>query len=85
MNEIKSTGIAAVFSFFIPGLGQIYNGQIGKGIMYMIVAFFCALSTVLLIGFLLVPIWWIIGIVDAYKTANKINCDEPVGGFINLN
>ena len=31
----KSSGLAAVLSFFWCGLGQIYNGQIGKGLAMM--------------------------------------------------
>jgi membrane-bound metal-dependent hydrolase YbcI (DUF457 family) len=34
----KSPGVAAVLSFLITGLGQIYNGQIGKGIFLLILA-----------------------------------------------
>ena len=29
-----SPGLAAVFSFFIPGLGQLYKGQILNGIVW---------------------------------------------------
>jgi TM2 domain-containing membrane protein YozV len=29
---LKNPGLAAVLSFFISGLGQIYNGQIAKGV-----------------------------------------------------
>jgi len=32
----KNPGTAAVLSFFYVGLGQIYNGQIGKGILMML-------------------------------------------------
>jgi TM2 domain-containing membrane protein YozV len=32
----KSSGLAVVLSFFWAGLGQVYNGQILKGIMMMI-------------------------------------------------
>ena len=35
-TETKNTGISAVLSFVFPGLGQIYNGQIGKGIMFVL-------------------------------------------------
>jgi TM2 domain-containing membrane protein YozV len=35
LKERKSTGIAAVLSFFYPGLGQIYNGQILKGFLFL--------------------------------------------------
>lgn len=31
-----SPGIAAVLSFFIPGLGQIYKGQILNGLLWML-------------------------------------------------
>jgi TM2 domain-containing membrane protein YozV len=30
-------GIAAVLSFFIPGLGQFYNGKFWRGIFWLIV------------------------------------------------
>lgn len=29
----RSPGIAAVLSFFWPGVGQIYNGELGKGLV----------------------------------------------------
>ena len=32
----KSEGLAAVLSFLIPGLGQIYVGKIGRGIAFLI-------------------------------------------------
>ena len=31
--------LAAILSFFIPGLGQAYAGDIKKGIVYFLVAF----------------------------------------------
>jgi len=30
-------GVAAVLSFFIPGVGQIYNGKFLRGIFWLIV------------------------------------------------
>lgn len=35
-TDYWSPGIAAVLSFFIPGLGQIYKGQIFNGIAWLI-------------------------------------------------
>lgn len=58
-KEERSPALAAILSFVIGGLGQIYNGQIGKGILIFFTTW------------LIVP--WIIGIVDAYKTAKLIN------------
>jgi len=72
----KSPGLAAVLSFFIVGLGQIYNGQIGKGIVLIICYVISWLLVLILIGLILVPILWIYGIYDAYTTATKINAGE---------
>jgi TM2 domain-containing membrane protein YozV len=69
----RSPGLAAVLSFLYPGLGQIYNGQIGKAILFIILgAIFIGLMFVG-IGFILYPIIWIIGMVDAYNTAKNAN------------
>ena len=75
-NEMKSSGIAVILSFFIPGLGQIYNGEIGKGVLFIIIAFILALTTAVLIGFILYPIFWIYNMYDAYKTAERINLEQ---------
>ncbi len=34
---MRNSGTAAVLSFFIPGVGQIYNGQWGWGIFWLII------------------------------------------------
>lgn len=72
----KSPGLAAVLSFLIVGLGHIYNGQIGKGIVLIICYVISILLCFVLIGFILFPILWIYGIYDAYNTAKKINAGE---------
>lgn len=70
---MKSPGLAAVLSFFFCGLGQIYNGQILKGLIFL-VAYLISWSMMwILIGFITTPILWIWGIVDAYSKAQKIN------------
>ncbi len=61
-KEARSPALAAILSFIIAGLGQIYNGQIGKGIL------------IFFTSWLVIP--WVIGIVDAYKIAVKINKGE---------
>ncbi len=33
----KNPGLAAVLSFILPGLGQIYNGQVGWAIFWLII------------------------------------------------
>lgn len=62
VKEARSPVLAAILSFFISGLGQVYNGQVGKGIL------------IFLFGWLIIP--WIIGVIDAYRVAVKINNGE---------
>lgn len=69
----RNPGLAAVLSFFYMGLGQIYNGQIAKGIAFII---FYSISWVLwlvIIGIFITPILWVWGMIDAYKSAEKLN------------
>jgi len=64
----KNAGLAAVASFLCSGLGQVYNGSFGKGLLILFGT---------LIGSLIftIPgiIVWAYGIYDAYTTAKKMN------------
>ncbi len=64
VKQAKSPVLAAFMSFFIAGLGQIYNGQAGKGLL------------IFFTSWLIIP--WIYGIIDAYQTADKINAGTLV-------
>ncbi len=75
-TEKKSSGIAAIASFFIPGLGQIYNGEIGKGILFIIFSFIFFILIFIGIGLILLPLFWVYNIYDAYKTAERINASQ---------
>lgn len=71
---MKSSGLAAVLSFFISGLGQIYNGQILKGLLIILVqAINLGLLSGILIGFVFAFIVWVWAIYDAYQEAERIN------------
>ncbi len=59
--------LALVLSFFIPGLGQFYNGQALKGALL----FFGAIIFVIFTGGILTFVVWIYGMIDAYSVANK--------------
>ncbi|MCI0339731.1 MAG: hypothetical protein L0216_01045 [Planctomycetales bacterium] len=60
--------VAALFSALCPGLGQVYNGEIGKG-----VAFFLA-------GILILP--WIWSLWDAARVAAAIQRGERTGSTV---
>jgi TM2 domain-containing membrane protein YozV len=71
----KNPGLAAVLCFFYTGLGQIYNGQIAKGIFFIIAFTISWLLIFVLIGIVTTPVIWIYGMYDAYHSANKINAE----------
>ena len=75
---MKNPGVAAVLSFFFCGLGQIYNGQILKGIILLICYAISWLLMYILIGFIIVPILWIWGMYDAYRSAERINKESAL-------
>ncbi len=75
----KNPGLAAVLSFFYMGLGQIYNGQIAKGIFFILAYTLSWILIIVLIGFLTTPVLFIYGMYDAYKSAEKINLDLARG------
>ena len=70
---MKNPGIAAVLCFFWTGVGQIYNGQIFKGLIMIVIQIINGLLMFILIGFITYPLFWIWGMYDAYKTAERIN------------
>jgi TM2 domain-containing membrane protein YozV len=74
----KNPGLAAVLSALFVGLGQIYNGQIGKGLILILAYIISWALMLLIIGFITTPLIWIFGIYDAYNTAKKINTGEIV-------
>ena len=69
----KNPSTATILSFFFMGLGQIYNGQIGKGIIFIILYGISVALMWVVIGFITTPILWIYGMVDANNSAKKIN------------
>jgi len=71
----KNPGLSAVLSFFYMGLGQIYNGQLAKGIAFIVAYSISWLLMLVLIGFVTTPILWLYGMYDAYKSAENINRD----------
>ncbi len=76
----KNPGVAAVLSFLWAGLGQIYNGEIGKGIAIMIVQAINLLLAFFFIGIVTglgVLVW---AVFDAYQVAERHNVALASGG-----
>ena len=67
VGNVKNPGVAFILSFFMPGLGQFYNGHIWQGFLVLIL-FWTLVWTI--VGGVIV---WGIGMVDAYYSAKRIN------------
>jgi TM2 domain-containing membrane protein YozV len=67
----KEPVLAALLSFIFAGSGQVYNGELGKGILVLA-------GTIIGAFIFLVPgiIVWLFGIFDAYTTSMKMNSGE---------
>lgn len=89
MSDDKSSGVAAVLSFFVPGLGHIYCGKIKKGLGVLFL-FYMSLgitivessswdpSSALIILFgSLAFLLWAVSIYDSHKIASKTAESEP--------
>lgn len=67
----KNPVVAALLSVFVPGLGQVYNGDLKRGILFY-------LGTLIATLFLIIPgiIVWAYQLWDAYSTAKMMNSGE---------
>lgn len=74
----KSPILAVILSFFIPGLGQFYNGHFEKGVILLVVGVISALLIVFLIGIALYLVVWAFAIFDAFDSADRMNKGKPV-------
>jgi TM2 domain-containing membrane protein YozV len=66
---MRSPILAAVLSLVLSGLGQIYNGEVTKGVVFIVVQLINAALTTILIGWSLMPIVGLWTIARKYETA----------------
>jgi len=58
-------GLAVALSFILPGLGQIYNQEFGKGVRFIIAYIISWALSFIGIGWFLLVIVWVWSMVDA--------------------
>ncbi len=66
---MRSPILAAVLSLIVAGFGQIYNGQVTKGGLLIVAQLINTALTVILIGWILMPIVGLWTTTSKYKTA----------------
>ncbi len=77
-HKEKEPILSLILSFFIVGLGHLYNGQTEKGIILVILGLVFAGLSIFLIGIPFFLVVWLYGMYDAYQSAVKINHGEEV-------
>ena len=75
----RTPGLALLLSLLWPGLGQVYNGQVRKGILLMLLyAMSLLLASASAIGFAAIALLLVYGIVNAYRVAEHY--ERWIGG-----
>lgn len=84
----RKPALAALMSLVLPGLGQLYNGQVDKAIWLLLIFAFCTVPATAIIALylpgglmmaglvaslILTLSVWIFGIADAWRTAKKLH------------
>jgi TM2 domain-containing membrane protein YozV len=70
---MRSPILAAILSLIVAGLGQIYNGQVTKGVIFIVIQLINGALTVVFIGWFLLPLVGLWSVIDAYMTAKHNN------------
>ena len=69
----RNPATAALLSFLFIGLGQAYNGEIAKAVVFLILYALSIFLTFFIIGFITIPLLWGWSIFDAYRSPQKMN------------
>lgn len=79
----KSPILAAILSFFIPGLGHLYAGLIVNGLVFLFLGILCFIFLIILLiltnlltsllGVILYLFVWAFAIFDSFVSCEKIN------------
>lgn len=78
-KQILKPGKSALYSLVFPGLGQMYNGEQGRGSYYFVIAVILIIASHLIFPLVLLFIFWIYNIYQAYSYAKKYTDNESPG------
>jgi TM2 domain-containing membrane protein YozV len=69
----KNPALGVILSFFIPGVGSMVNGSVGRGVIILVCYLIAWVFTFVLIGIPFLIGTWIWGMVDGYLSAQRWN------------
>ena len=70
----KNTILAVILSCCFPGVGQIYLGQLFKGIALLIIYFILGSITLGIVAL----VTWVVAMIDAFKIGKKLEAGQSV-------
>ena len=85
LRRDKSPGLAALLSFLIIGLGQVYLGLTKKGIILFVLAIISGILIFVLIGWIIWVLVWVYAIYDAYNSGEKMRNGIEVEDTLDFN
>jgi len=92
--NLRRPWIAAILSFIMPGLGQVYTGRLGRGLIFMFVCGIVSVAGLLILSHPTARSWsfgcateltlaaiWIAGAIDSYRCALRCKADYELKDY----
>jgi TM2 domain-containing membrane protein YozV len=74
----KNPALSLIVSFFLPGVGSMINGDVGIGVVILLIWLISIPLMFFFIGFFTATGAWILGLVDAYQGARRWNARHGI-------
>ena len=92
--DLRRPWIAAILSFIMPGLGQVYSGTLPRGLIWMLLCGISSVAGLLLLSHPTAYSWtlgcaaglaqvaiWIAGAIDSYRCALRCKADYELKDY----
>ncbi|MFB6163884.1 MAG: DUF5683 domain-containing protein [Haloarculaceae archaeon] len=83
LDEVLEGGnpfVAALLSIVVPGLGQLYNRELEKALVFFVGFGIAVFSMLFLVGFVAAPVIYLWALYDAYTVADRQGQARGVAG-----
>jgi signal peptidase I len=91
---LRRPWIAAILSLIMPGLGQVYNGLLPRGLIWMLLCGISSVAGLLILSHPMAYSWtlgcaaglaqvaiWIVGTIDSYRCALRCKADYELKDY----
>ena len=73
---MKQPMLALAFSFLFTGLGQMYNGQYVKGLLFVAIQLVNFALIYWFVGLMTAPAFWLYALLEAVGTADRLRAEQ---------